>query len=92
MEIETIIFGFVIFFIVIITSATGFTVMHTVMPVMSDVANQSSFINATEYNQKQDFIWNAVKIALFICIGIPLVYIAIRLLYRREPTSYVEGY
>ena len=92
MEIETIIFGFVIFFIVIITSAIGFTVMHTVMPVMSDVANQSSFINATEYNQKQDFIWNAVKIALFICIGIPLVYIAIRLLYRREPTSYAEGY
>ena len=92
MEIETIIFGFVIFFIVIITSAIGFTVMNTVMPEMSNVANKTSFINATEYNEKQDFIWNAVKIALFICIGIPLVFIAVRLLYRKEPTSYVEEY
>jgi len=92
MEIETIIFGFIIFFIVIITSAIGFTVMNTVMPEMSNIANQTSFINATEYNEKQDFIWNAVKIALFICIGIPLVFIAVRLLYRKEPTSYVEEY
>jgi len=92
MEIDTIIFGFVVFFIVVIVAAVGFTVMHTIMPVMSNVANQTSFINATEYNQKQDFIWNAVKIALFICIGIPLVYIAVRLLYKKEPTSYVAEY
>jgi len=92
MEIDTIIFGFVVFFIVVMVAAVGFTVMHTIMPVMSDVANQTSFINATDYNQKQDFIWNAVKIALFICIGIPLVYIAVRLLYKKEPTSYVTGY
>lgn len=88
-EINVIVYGIVLIFVFMITVMVGTTILQLVMPEMSKVANQSSFIDIDEYNDQQDIIWNFSKIALFICIAIPFIYIAMRLLYKEEPIAFV---
>ena len=91
-EINVIVYGIVLMFIVSITVMIGTTTLQVVMPEMSNVANQSSFVDYNDYTEKQDVIWIFSKIALFVCLAIPFVYIAIRLLYKKEPVAYADGY
>ena len=91
MELNVIIYGVVIIFITIIMTMIGTTIFQVTMPVMSDVANSTNLINATDYNSSQNQIWDFVKIALFICIAVPFIFIAVKLFYKKEPTSYAEG-
>lgn len=91
-ELNVIIYGIVLIFIFIVIVAIGVTVLQVIMPITNAVANETDFINATEFEADQNQIWNFAKIALLICIAIPFVYIAIKLLYKEEPTAYIGDY
>lgn len=88
-EVNVLLYGVVLIFTFSITVMIGLTILQVVTPEMSKIANQSSFINATEYEEDQTIIWDFTKIALFICIAIPFVFIAMTLLYKKEPVAYL---
>jgi membrane protein implicated in regulation of membrane protease activity len=96
-DVETVAMGILFVFIGIIAFMIGTTVLQSTMPVLNTmqnstpIFNNSSYFNQTGYIGQRDMIWTAANIGMYIILGTVFLYLAMRLLFRREPTSESYG-
>lgn len=60
------------------------TIFGNFIPIMDDMAANSSYVNMTRYTQNTLVLKSGLNIALFILLLCPYIYIFGRLLLKRE--------
>jgi len=62
---------------------------ENIYPMMTEfnVSNNTQGISSSQYTSILDKLKDGTYWFFYVIIAVPLVYIAVRLLYKREPTS-----
>lgn len=58
-----------------------------VAPIMKNAANSTTLMNGTLYNQQIYPVEAGFNIALYIFMALPLIYLIVRMLLKKEQTS-----
>jgi len=80
-------------FVWLIVALLCFTMFNTVImgqvvPVFDEVANSTSFINNSRYQDVRGMSNNTFYIVMAIMIIAPVLFIIVYLFFKREPTPY----
>jgi hypothetical protein len=58
-----------------------------IAPTMYDITNASTLVNGTLYRQQISPVVSAFNIAMYIFMVLPLIYLFVRMLLKKEQTS-----
>lgn len=91
--VRTIIFVFVWIFVVSILFVAFNTIfVGQIIPIFNDIANETSYVNYENYTARESQFTNIFYTTFFILYATPFLFLIVRLLFRREPTTGQGGF